>query len=58
MTIPMLPFKVTLSLSILYEYHKNKGINLLQLNSLKTVDIELTEYFQNHGIIKQTMFDL
>ena len=39
------------------EYCKNKGINLVRVNNLKAVK-ELSEYFQIHGIIKQTIFDL
>ena len=35
------------------EYCKNNGIGLLRLNNLKTVEKELTEYFQIHKIIKR-----
>ena len=34
------------------------GIILLRFNNLKTVEQELAKYFQNHGIIEQTIFDL
>ena len=41
------------------EYCKNNGIGLLRLNNLKTVEKELTEYFQTHKIIKeQDIFNL
>lgn len=41
------------------EYCKKNGIGLLRLNNLKTVEKELTEYFQTHKIIKeQNIFNL
>ena len=40
------------------DYCKKNGIVLLRFNNLKTVEQELAEYFQNHGIIEQTIFDL
>ena len=40
------------------DYCKKNGITLLRFNNLKTVEQELAEYFQNHGIIEQTIFDL
>ena len=40
------------------EYCKKNGITLLRFNNLKTVEQELAEYFQNHGIIEQIIFDL
>ena len=32
------------------DYCKQKGINLLRLNNLKTVEQELTEYFKTYKI--------
>ena len=41
------------------EYCKKNGITLLRFNNLKTVEQELTEYFQNHGTITElSLFDL
>lgn len=40
------------------DYCKKNGIILLRFNNLKTVEQELAKYFQNHGIIEQTIFDL
>lgn len=41
------------------EYCKKNGITLLRFNNLKTVEQELAEYFQNHGIVKElNLFNL
>ena len=40
------------------DYCKKNGIILLRFNNLKTVEQELAKYFQNHGIIEQTIFNL
>ena len=40
------------------KYCKNKGIILLRFNNLKTVEQDLMKYFQNRGIIEQTIFNL
>lgn len=40
------------------EYCENNKINLLRIKYDENVEEKLMEYFQNHGIIQQTLFDL
>ena len=41
------------------DYCKNNNINLLRIKYTENIEEKLSEYFQNHGIIKElTLFDL
>lgn len=45
--------------SIKTDYCKNNNINFLRIKYTENVEEKLTEYFQNHGIIKElSLFDL
>ena len=37
------------------DYCKNNGIILIRLNNLKTVEKELTKYFQEYGILQNSI---
>ena len=41
------------------DYCKNNNINLLRIKYTENIEEKLSEYFQNHGIIKElTLFNL